>query len=985
MAWRAAMVLIAFLALAADHQYCSGNTEMTLKEQCETRDFQLTTAPSNTFVVPNKANKFNFNKRGKCVVTSRFKCNFGYGFTTDDGMTWAQRIKFELDGSDWIIQNDCIKITTYCPEPDSVLNGIQADSDNNGRALGSTRTFRCEDGYKLKAGNTASIRCTENMSRTGLWTQLPVCEGITCENPGQPTNGQATNTGFDFGKTVRYTCNQGYEMENIPSGVLTVACKGTGLWSQAKPTCQQITTYCPEPDSVLNGIQADSDNNGRALGSTRTFRCEDGYKLKAGNTASIRCTENMSRTGLWTQLPVCEGITCENPGQPANGQATNTGFDFGKTVRYTCNQGYEMKNIPSGVLTVACKGTGLWSQAKPTCQPVTCGDPGQPAHGQATSTGFYFGKTTVYTCNQGYEMKNIPSGQLTVTCTATRQWSQPKPTCQPVTCGNPGHPANGQATNTGFDFEKTVRYTCNPGFKMQNIPSGALTVTCTATRQWSQPKPTCLRITCGNPGRPENGQVTSNGFDYGKTVRYACNRGYKMQNIPSGVLTVTCTATRQWSQGKPTCLPRQCPIPGTPTSGQYYVERLGQSLWKGPFQYDDIVRWVCDTGFTGNTNAACRADSTWSKNTPTCTRISCQDQRQLTNGDSTSTGQQFGSTVTYRCHTGFYMVGSVTAQCMSNKRWSHNTPTCLPRTCPDPVSPSFGHTYFRKGIQRASLRPYLYNDTVTWICNIGYSATGPTTAVCQATQTWSNNRPDCQRITCGDPGRPENGRATTDGFDYGKRIVYTCDLGYKMQNIPDNTLIVECEETGQWSQPQPTCLPRQCPVPGTPTSGQYYVYRQRYRQRQYVRRGPFQYGDIVKWVCDTGFTGNTSADCRADGTWSKNTPTCTRISCPDPSAPTNGDYTVTGLKYEDTVTYTCRLGYDMQNHPNSSLTGVCMANMMWSRTKPTCENIRRNSSSAKLVTRIKQEVLSTYGSILQALSDLQVVVTNSAQKMLSWS
>ncbi|XP_065178199.1 CUB and sushi domain-containing protein 3-like isoform X2 [Sycon ciliatum] len=1174
MAWRAAMVLIAFLALA-DHQYCSGNTEMTLKEQCETRDFQLTTAPSNTFVVPNKANKFNFNKRGKCVVTSRFKCNFGYGFTTDDGMTWAQRIKFELDGSDWIIQNDCIKITTYCPEPDSVLNGIQADSDNNGRALGSTRTFRCEDGYKLKAGNTASIRCTENMSRTGLWTQLPVCEGITCENPGQPTNGQATNTGFDFGKTVRYTCNQGYEMENIPSGVLTVACKGTGLWSQAKPTCQQITTYCPEPDSVLNGIQADSDNNGRALGSTRTFRCEDGYKLKAGNTASIRCTENMSRTGLWTQLPVCEGITCENPGQPANGQATNTGFDFGKTVRYTCNQGYEMKNIPSGVLTVACKGTGLWSQAKPTCQPVTCGDPGQPAHGQATSTGFYFGKTTVYTCNQGYEMKNIPSGQLTVTCTATRQWSQPKPTCQPVTCGNPGHPANGQATNTGFDFEKTVRYTCNPGFKMQNIPSGALTVTCTATRQWSQPKPTCLprkcptpgtpasgryhvvrqrqydsrrpfqygdtvrwvcetgftgntsadcradgrwskntptctriscqdqgqlangyststgqqfgstvtyqchtgfymvgsvtaqcmvnkmwshnkptclprtcpdpgsptfgsfsvqkgirrasltpylyndtvtwtcdigysatgpttavcqatqtwsnnrpgcqRITCGNPGRPENGQVTSNGFDYGKTVRYACNRGYKMQNIPSGVLTVTCTATRQWSQGKPTCLPRQCPIPGTPTSGQYYVERLGQSLWKGPFQYDDIVRWVCDTGFTGNTNAACRADSTWSKNTPTCTRISCQDQRQLTNGDSTSTGQQFGSTVTYRCHTGFYMVGSVTAQCMSNKRWSHNTPTCLPRTCPDPVSPSFGHTYFRKGIQRASLRPYLYNDTVTWICNIGYSATGPTTAVCQATQTWSNNRPDCQRITCGDPGRPENGRATTDGFDYGKRIVYTCDLGYKMQNIPDNTLIVECEETGQWSQPQPTCLPRQCPVPGTPTSGQYYVYRQRYRQRQYVRRGPFQYGDIVKWVCDTGFTGNTSADCRADGTWSKNTPTCTRISCPDPSAPTNGDYTVTGLKYEDTVTYTCRLGYDMQNHPNSSLTGVCMANMMWSRTKPTCENIRRNSSSAKLVTRIKQEVLSTYGSILQALSDLQVVVTNSAQKMLSWS
>ena len=100
---------------------------MTLKEQCETRDFQLTTAPSNTFVVPNKANKFNFNKRGKCVVTSRFRCNFGYGFTTDDGMTWVQRIKFELDGSDWIIQNDCISRYTQLFNYPSLKN-FEVDS-----------------------------------------------------------------------------------------------------------------------------------------------------------------------------------------------------------------------------------------------------------------------------------------------------------------------------------------------------------------------------------------------------------------------------------------------------------------------------------------------------------------------------------------------------------------------------------------------------------------------------------------------------------------------------------------------------------------------------------------------------------------------------------------------------------------------------------------------------------------------------------------
>ncbi|XP_065180283.1 CUB and sushi domain-containing protein 3-like [Sycon ciliatum] len=319
------------------------------------------------------------------------------------------------------------------------------------------------------------------------------------------------------------------------------------------------------------------------------------------------------------------------------------------------------------------------------------------------------------------------------------------------------------------------------------------------------------------------------------------------------------------------------------------------------------------------------------------------------------------------------------ATCMANKRWSSRKPSCEPRQCPTPGKPPSG-LYFvyrqRNYVQRG---PFQYGDTVRWFCSRGF--TGNTDAVCQANSTWSKNTPTCTRITCGNPGQPANGQATNTGFDFEKTVRYTCNTGYEMENIPSGELIVTCKGTGSWSQPRPTCQPRQCPIPVTPTSGQYYVER----LGQRLWRGPFQYGDIVRWVCDTGFTGNTDAVCRADSTWSKNTPTCTRKSCADPGAPTNGNYTVTGLKYEDTVTYTCRLGYDMQNHPNASLTGVCMANRMWSHTKPTCESIRRNSSNAKLVTRMKQEVLSTYGSILQALSDLQVVLTNSAQKMRSWS
>ncbi|XP_065178196.1 sushi, von Willebrand factor type A, EGF and pentraxin domain-containing protein 1-like [Sycon ciliatum] len=923
---------------------------MTFQEQCETGAFPLiNTVPSNTSVLSNRENRFYFNNaKQKCVATSRFKCNSGYGFTTDNGTTWAQRIKFESDGSDWIVQNDCIKITTYCSEPGSVLNGIQAGSDNNGRALGSTRTFRCKDGYNLKAGSDPVITCTKNKSRTGLWTQLPVCEEIDCGDPEQVANGQHALTSTVYDSRVGYSCDSGYELV----GNASVRCLLNGQWSSPVPQCVPIT--CADPGKPMFGSR---ELEGLVYQNRVDWACNEGYNL----VGSLSAICQADRT--WTShVPRCERIICVDPGRPTNGRYTHNGFEFGKTVRYTCNRGYEM---PQGTLTVTCIGTGQWSQAKPTCLRISCPQLDSLANGKSRRTGVRYQDTVTYECSTGYFMVGHPTGTLTATCMETKAWSQPKPECQRIFCVDPGRPTNGQYVRNGVEYGKTIRYTCNTGYKMENIPSGTLTVTCIGTGQWSQAKPTCQRIICEDPGQPTNGGYTHNGFEFGKTVRYTCKTGYEM---PQGTLTVTCIGTGQWSQAKPTCQPRQCPTPGKPDSGQYRVARQGQYVSR-PFQYGDTVLWFCNKGFTGSTRAVCQADGRWSKNTPTCTRISCQDQGRLVNGDSTSTGQQFGSTVTYRCHKGFYMEGStsgvVTTRCLFDTRWSHDKPTCLPRACPDPGSPTFGAFSVQMGVQRASLTPYLYNDTVTWTCYIGYSTTQPTTAVCQANERWSNNRPGCQRIICRNPGRPENGKATTNGFDYGKNRRYTCNTGYKMENIPSGTLTVTCVGTGQWSQPKPTCQPRQCPTPVTPTSGQYYVERQ---GRRLWRRGPFQYDDIVRWVCDTGFTGNTNAVCQANSTWSKNTPTCIRISCPDPGAPTNGNYIVTGLKYEDTVTYTCRLGYDMLNHPNSSLTGVCMANKMWSSTQPECE---RNSSYCKSYSPIQNGNVNCSGRRIHDICQYQ--------------
>ncbi|XP_065179965.1 CUB and sushi domain-containing protein 1-like [Sycon ciliatum] len=697
-----------------------------------------------------------------------------------------------------------------CLQLDSLANG---KSRSSGVRYQDTVTYECNTGYFMVGHPTGTLTATCMATKT--WSQpKPECQRIICEDPGQPTNGRYAHRGFEFGKTVRYTCNRGYEM---PQGTLTVTCIGTGQWSQAKPTCQPRQCPAPgKPDSGQYRVARQGQYVSRPFqfGDTVLWFCNKGF---TGNTRAV-CQAD----GRWSKnTPTCTRIRCQDQGQLANGDSTSTGQQFGSTVRYRCHTGFYMVGSTSGVVTTRCLSDTRWSHDKPTCLPRTCPDPGSPTFGgfsvqmeiqRASLTPYLYNDTVTWTCDIGYSTTQ----PTTAVCQASGGWSNNHPDCKPRTCPDPVSPTFGgfsvqkgirRASLTPYLYNDTVTWTCDIGYSTTQ----PTTAVCQANQTWSNNRPGCQRITCGNPGRPENGQATTNGIDYGKMRRYTCNTGFKMQNIASGVLTVTCTGTGQWSQPKPTCLPRQCPIPGTPTSGQYYVERLGQSLWKGPFQYADIVRWVCDTGFTGNTNAVCRADSTWSKNTPTCTRISCQDQGQLVNGDSTSTGQQFGSTVTYRCHTGFYMLGSrsgvATAQCMANKRWSHNKPTCLSRTCPDPVSPTFGGFSVQKGIRRASLTPYLYNDTVTWTCDIGYSTTQPTTAVCQANQTWSNNRPGCQRITCGDPGQLANGQVTSNGFDYGKITRYTCNTGFKMQNIPSGVLKVTCTGTGQWSQGKPTCLP----------------------------------------------------------------------------------------------------------------------------------------------------------------------------------
>ena len=54
---------------------------------------------------------------------------------------------------------------------------------------------------------------------------------------------------------------------------------------------------------------------------------------------------------------------------------------------------------------------------------------------------------------------------------------------------------------------------------------------------------------CGYPGGVDNGEVVGDDYDFGKSVTYTCNAGYRL----IGTTKRTCQTSGSWDGSKPTC------------------------------------------------------------------------------------------------------------------------------------------------------------------------------------------------------------------------------------------------------------------------------------------------------------------------------------------------------------------------------------------------------------------------------------------------
>ncbi|XP_028910838.1 sushi, von Willebrand factor type A, EGF and pentraxin domain-containing protein 1 isoform X8 [Ornithorhynchus anatinus] len=306
------------------------------------------------------------------------------------------------------------------------------------------------------------------------------------------------------------------------------------------------------------------------------------------------------------------------------------------------------------------------------------------------------------------------------------------------------------------------------------------------------------------------------------------------------------------------------------------------------------VSLFCDPGFqiVGNPMQHCLNQGQWTQPLPHCERISCGVPPPLENGFYSAEDFYAGSTVTYQCNNGYYLLGDSRMFCTDNGSWNGISPSCL-----DVDECAVGSDCD----EHASC----HNTNGSYVCTCIPPYTG-------------NGKKCAEPIKCKDPGNPENGHSFGEIFSVGSEVTFSCEEGYQLMGVSKLT----CLESGEWNHLIPYCEAVTCGGPVTPENGG-------------VEGSIFTFGNKVTYSCNKGYNmvGGKEALCLASGTWSHSPPKCELVKCSSPQDIVNGKYILSGVTYLSTASYSCNSGYSLQG------TAVlhCEASAQWNEVPPSCE------------------------------------------------
>ena len=740
---------------------------------------------------------------------------------------------------------------------------------------GAVAIYTCNVGYIVNGDET--ITCQENEEWSG---SAPTCMHVNCGDPGDISNGNKNGTTYHYGAVVSYSCDTGYYI----NGSQTLQCQADGNWNGTVPSCDVVA--CTIPQIAYGNVSGNNIYNSKVV-----ISCDMGYELNG--TSTLMCQAN----GMWNDLiPSCDVITCIVL-QIDYGNITGNNT-YNSMIAISCDIGYELH----GSSKLTCQANGTWNDATPTCDMVTCTTP-QIDYGSITGNNTY-NSAIVISCDVGYELNDTSS----LICQANGVWNASTPTCNIKSCSDPGPaPINGGMNGTIYTYNSVIRYSCNDGYMV----NGSEVIVCRANGTWSDGVPTCDIVTC-TVSQIDYGNITGTNT-YNSTIEISCDTGYEVY----GSSILTCQANGTWSDSIPTCSIKSCSDPGpTPING---------GMNGTMYTYNSIVRYFCDDGYTvnGSDVIVCQDNGNWSSTPPTCTPVMCDSLMAPNNGEIADSSNTFGSRVSFTCDSGYIMNDPSILFCQADGMWNGTVPSCIAQCLGELlINPVHGS----KNPDTNST--FLAGAVVKFSCDDPYIINGSPVVICQEDGQWSDTAPTCEEHICPDPGTPDNG-SQNGNYTLASLVRFSCNTGY---NLIGNAWL-ECDLAG-WKGPMvgsdaiPICDPVNCFNPGVPDGG-------------YQKPGTglsYTYQSVVVFDCNEGLAieGNGTLICQADGTWSGQVPSCTRVSCDKPEELKNGQIIGSDYSYQSTVMYQCNSGYKLNS---TSSIATCQADKTWDINTPHCLKI----------------------------------------------